>query len=186
MASGQRAKSEPSLEGATNWACSIRPIRSASVPKNRSRDGSMWRGTVVSSPADWLRQATLAGSYTPPKKEVAARGCHCNEVPAGLLGSPLPRRILGRAADGAAVRLGSRGRRPPSRAWEGCVVSDCPPDSLLEPGAPRQASVVPADGPPPGSRSAYAQDAQASELDLSAGRDWPQVSPSQRPRDPAR
>jgi hypothetical protein len=49
-----------------------------------------------------------------PKKGVAARGCHCNEVPAGLLGIPLPRRILGLGAEGTTVRHSARGRTPPA------------------------------------------------------------------------
>jgi hypothetical protein len=54
-------------------------------------------------------------------KETVARNRNCNEVPAGLLGSPLLRQILGRGADGTTVRVGTRGRPPPCCSGERCA-----------------------------------------------------------------
>src|SRR4051794_1933367 len=53
-----------------------------------------------------------------PTKAVAARGCHCNEVPCGLLGIPLSRRSLGRGAEGTTVRRSTQGRTPPRCSGE--------------------------------------------------------------------
>src|SRR5262249_60670448 len=89
----------------------------------------------------------LARSHTGlQRKEVSASGHYCNEVPARLLGMALPRRTLGRRADGMTVRPATRGRTPPRRPWEGRVRFDTPPRSLLEPGSPHPAPAVSAQG----------------------------------------
>ena len=68
---------------------------------------------IVSSPAGCLwRTDPGKVPHRLQRKEVAARGCHCNEVPAGLLGIPLPRRILGLGADGTTVAVRREGELP--------------------------------------------------------------------------
>src|SRR5262245_26629546 len=46
-----------------------------------------------------------------PRKEVAPRGCYCNEMPARLLGVPLAMCILGLRAEGSVRRTEIRSSR---------------------------------------------------------------------------
>src|SRR5262249_21534403 len=70
--------------------------------------------------------------YMLPRSVVAARGCHCKEVPAGLLVIAFPRRILGLGGDGTTGRVSTQGPSPPRCSGEGHVRFDCPRRSRHE------------------------------------------------------
>jgi hypothetical protein len=67
---------------------------------------------------------------------VAAHSFHINEVPAGLLGIALPRRILGSIGDGTAVALGRDGelsRVVPAKDMTGLIaLQDRPPSACAK------------------------------------------------------
>ena len=108
MATGQRGRSEPSLEGGNELALFDQAESGGQHPEElvaRLVDLA-WHGRQLPSrlsPASNCDKVL----HRPLRKEVAERGCHCNEVPAGWLGSPFPTRILGRGADGTTVHLGT-------------------------------------------------------------------------------
>src|SRR5262249_17971172 len=71
-------------------------------------------------PSRWsLANAPGEVPHRLPRREVAARGWHCNDVPAGWVGSALPKADSRPGTDGTTVARATRGRSPPRCSRDG-------------------------------------------------------------------